>query len=172
MVGAKAGYEAPPAAFAGEGTVLLVGSGSDALGGSELLAQVGGSDRFPALPESAGDVVATLAEVADAESTLAVHDVSNGGLAVALAEMVTADTGADVAVDDLVSLFEETPGRAVVETANPSAVEAAFDGVAPVTELGEATDDGTLSLSVGGENLAVDADSIASLRDVLAAELD
>ncbi|MGQ4554712.1 phosphoribosylformylglycinamidine synthase subunit PurL [Halobellus sp. GM3] len=172
MVGAKDGYEAPPAAFDGEGTVLLVGSGSDALGGSELLAQTGGSDRFPTLPENAADVVATLADVADADSTLAVHDVSNGGLAVALAEMVTADAGADVAVDDLVALFEETPGRAVVETTDPDAVEAAFDGVAPVRTLGDATADGTLSLSVGGENLAVDVESIASLRDVLEAELD
>ncbi|QCC48392.1 phosphoribosylformylglycinamidine synthase subunit PurL [Halobellus limi] len=172
MVGAKDGYDAPPAAFDGEGTVLLVGEGSDALGGSELLAQVGGSDRFPTLPEDAGNVVATLADVADADSTLAVHDVSSGGLAVALAEMVTAEAGADVAVDDAVALFEETPGRAVVETTDPAAVAAAFDGVAPVTTLGEATADGTLSLSVDGTNLAVDAETIASLRDVLAAELD
>jgi len=172
MVGAKAGYDAPAAAFSGEGTILLIGEGSDALGGSELLAQLGGSDRFPTLPENASEVVATLAEIADDESTLAVHDVSNGGLAVALAEMVTAETGADVAVEDLPALFEETPGRAVVETADPDAVAEAFDGVAHVTELGEATTDGTLSLSVAGDALAVDAETITSLRDVLAAELD
>ncbi|WP_144902000.1 phosphoribosylformylglycinamidine synthase subunit PurL [Halobellus captivus] len=172
MVGAKAGYDAPPAAFDGDGSVLLVGEGSDALGGSELLAQLGGSDRFPTLPENASEAVATLADVADAESTLAVHDVSNGGLAVALAEMVTSDAGADLAVDDLAALFEETPGRAVVETIDPDAVADAFDGVAPVTTLGEATTDGTLSVSVAGETLAVDAETIASLRDVLAAELD
>jgi len=172
MVGTKDGYDAPPAAFDGEGTVLLVGDGSDALGGSELLAQVGGSDRFPTLPENASDVVTTLASVADADPTLAVHDVSNGGLAVALAEMVTAESGADVAVKDPVALFEETPGRAIVETTDPDAVEAAFDGVAPVTTLGEATEDGTLSLSVDGTKLAADAETIASLRDVLATELD
>ena len=172
MVGAKEGYDAPPAAFDGEGTVLLVGDESDALGGSELLAQEGGSDRFPTLPENASDVVTTLASVADADPTLAVHDVSNGGLAVALAEMVTAESGADVAVEDPVALFEETPGRAIVETTDPDAVEEAFDGVAPVTTLGEATEDGTLSLSVDGTKLAVDAETIASLRDVLATELD
>ncbi|WP_256287892.1 phosphoribosylformylglycinamidine synthase subunit PurL [Halobellus inordinatus] len=172
MVGAKAGYDAPEAALDGAGILLLVGEGSDALGGSELLAQVGGSDQFPTLPANASDVVSTLAEVADDDATLAVHDVSNGGLAVTLAEMVTEDIGADVAVDDLVTLFEETPGRAVVETTDPDAVEAAFEDVAPVRTLGEATPDGTLSLSVGGDNLAVEAAEIASLRDVLEAELD
>ncbi|RLM59651.1 phosphoribosylformylglycinamidine synthase subunit PurL [Halobellus sp. Atlit-31R] len=172
MVGTKAGYDAPPTALDGDGTLVLVGDGSDALGGSELLAQVGGSDAFPTLPANAGEVVATLADVANAETTRSVHDVSNGGLAVTLAEMVTEEVGASVAVDDLVTLFEETPGRAVVETTDPDAVEAAFGGVASVTTLGEATADGTLSLSVAGENLSIDAAEIASLRDVLQAELD
>ncbi|MFA1610362.1 phosphoribosylformylglycinamidine synthase subunit PurL [Halobellus rubicundus] len=172
MVGTKPGYEAPPAALDGRGTLLLVGAGSDALGGSELLAQVGGVDRFPTLPENASEVVATLAEVANADATLATHDVSNGGLAVTLAEMITADAGADVAVEDVASLFAETPGRAVVETEAPEAVRDAFDGVAPVAELGEATRDGTLSLSVGDERLAVASEEVAALRDVIEAELD
>ncbi len=33
----------------------------------------------------------------------------------------------------------ERPGRVVFETTDPAAVREAFDGVAPVTELGEAT---------------------------------
>ena len=172
MVGTKAGYDAPTAALGGEGELLLVGSGSDALGGSELLAQVGGSDRLPTLPENASDVVETLAAVADADATLSVHDVSSGGLAVTLAEMITADTGADVAVDGPVALFEETPGRAVVETTDPEGVEEAFEDVAPVARLGTATDDGELSLDVGGEKLTVDAEQVAALRDVIDEALD
>ena len=172
MVGTKAGYDAPTATLDGDGALLLVGAGSDALGGSELLAQEGGTDRFPTLPENAPEVVATLADVADADSTLSVHDVSTGGLAVTLAELITADAGADVAVDDAVSLFEETPGRAVVETTDPEAVTGAFDDVAPVARLGTATDDGSLSLDVGGEELTVDADRVAALRGVLDEALD
>ena len=172
MVGTKPGYDAPTAALDGDGVLLLVGAGSDALGGSELLAQAGGTDRFPALPDNAPEVVATLADVADADATLSVHDVSTGGLAVTLAELVTADAGADVAVDDHVALFEETPGRAVVETTDPDGVAAAFEGVAPVTRLGTATDSGELSLAVGGEELAADAGRIAGLRNVLDEALD
>ncbi|GAA0194959.1 phosphoribosylformylglycinamidine synthase subunit PurL [Halobaculum roseum] len=172
VIGTKAGFDAPPAAFAGEGTVLAVGAAGGALGGSEYLAQSGGSDRFPALPENAPAVVETLAAVADGDDTLAVHDVSHGGLAVALAEMVTDDAGAEVALDDALALFDETPGRAVIETADPDAVRAAFDGVAPVEEIGEATADGTLSLSVGDAELTRDAASIRDLRSVIERELD
>ena len=172
MVGTKAGYDAPTAELDGDGALLLVGAGSDALGGSELLAQEGGTDRFPTLPDNAPEVVATLADIADADATLSVHDVSTGGLAVTLAELITADAGADVAVDDAVSLFDETPGRAVVETTDPESVAGAFEGVAPVTRLGTATDDGSLSLDVGGEALTVGADRVAALRGVLAETLD
>ena len=172
MIGTKPGYDAPTAALDGDGALLLVGAGSDALGGSELLAQSGGTDRFPTLPENPDAVIETLAAVADADGTLAVHDVSNGGLAVTLAELVTAEAGADVAVDDSVALFEETPGRAVVETTDPEGVRAAFDGVAPVTRLGTATHDGVLSVDVGGESLTVNAERVAALRDVLGAALD
>ncbi|MBB6647583.1 phosphoribosylformylglycinamidine synthase subunit PurL [Halobellus ruber] len=172
MVGTKAGYDAPTAALDGDGELLLVGAGSDALGGSELLAQVGGSDRFPTLPDDPSAVVAALAEVADADATLSVHDVSNGGLAVALAELITGDAGADVSVAARVSLFDETPGRAVVETTDPESVENAFDGVAPVTRLGTATEDGGLSLDVDGESLTVDAEQVAALRGVLDETLD
>jgi len=172
MTGTKAGYDAPPAALAGEGTLLLVGAdGGSRLGGSEYLAQMGGSDRFPDLPENPGEVVAALAEVADAPGTLAVHDVSHGGLAVALAEMATESAGATVAVEGVAALFDETPGRAVVETTAPDAVRDAFAGVAPVTELGAADESGTLDVEVDGEALSYDADEIADLRDVLAREL-
>jgi phosphoribosylformylglycinamidine synthase len=172
MVGTKPGYDAPTAALDGDGALLLVGPGSDALGGSELLAQSGGTDRFPTLPDDPAAVVEALAAVADADGTLAVHDVSNGGLAVTLAELVTAEAGADVAVDDSVALFEETPGRAVVETTDPEGVRAAFDGVAPVTRLGTATDDGVLSVDVDGTELTVDAERVAALRGVLDEALD
>jgi len=166
-------YGAPPAELSGEETLLVVGeSGGDRLGGSEYLTQMGGSDRFPALPENPREVVEALAEVADLESTAAVHDVSHGGLAVALAELVADDAGATVELDSLEGLFAETPGRAVVETADSEAVREAFAGVAPVEKIGESDDSGTLDLHIADDSLTYDAGEIAELRDVLARELD
>ncbi|ATW89442.1 phosphoribosylformylglycinamidine synthase subunit II [Halohasta litchfieldiae] len=172
MVGSKAGYDAPPAALSGEGELLVVGSAGGALGGSEYLAQVGGSDGFPALPANASEIIETIATVANQESTLASHDVSHGGLAVALAELITADAGAEVSVDGVVDLFDETPGRVVIETTDPAAVREAFDGVAPVDSLGSATDDGTLSLTVDGETVDYDSETVTELRAVITETLD
>ncbi|WP_115865270.1 phosphoribosylformylglycinamidine synthase subunit PurL [Halorussus litoreus] len=185
MTGTKEGYDAPPAAVSGEGTLLVVGgigitggSGHDesALGGSEYLAQIGGSDRFPRLPENPGEVVEALAAVADQSATRAVHDVSHGGLAVALAEMVTGEAGLTAEIEgegtQAELLFTERPGRAVVETTDPDSVRERFAGVAPVADIGRADDSGALDLTVGEETLTYDAAEIAELRDVLARELD
>jgi phosphoribosylformylglycinamidine synthase len=177
MTGTKDGYDAPPAALSGEGTLLVVGSdGGSRLGGSEFLARMGGSDRFPLLPENPRNVVGMIAEIADSPDTFAVHDVSHGGLAVALAEMVTDEAGATVELEGDAStaelLFAETPGRAVVETTDPDAVRSAFEGVAPVDRIGAADESGALDLTVGDASLEYDAATIGELRDVLARELD
>ncbi|MFD1570793.1 phosphoribosylformylglycinamidine synthase subunit PurL, partial [Halorubrum laminariae] len=193
LIGTKRGYDAPPAALDADreddSELLLVGAGGDALGGSEYLAQVGGSDRFPSLPagtgddsggrgdddgrddaDGLGDLVASLAAVARHEATLAAHDVSDGGLAVALAEMVTDDAGADVSLPDRVAAFEETPGRLVVQTTDSDAV-ADLAGDIPVLRLGEVTGDGTLSLAVGEGSVTLDADAIRDHRGVIGREL-
>jgi phosphoribosylformylglycinamidine synthase len=172
MVGTTDDASAPGTALAGEGSLVLVGERPSEFGGSEYLAQFGGSDRFPALPDDPGAVVAAVADVASQDATRAVHDVSDGGLAATLAEMVTEDAGAEVDVADPATLFAEGVGRVVVETTDVDAVRAAVGDAAPVAELGAATADGTLALSVGDETLRYGAEEIAALRDVLAAELD
>ena len=174
LLGTRAGYDAPPARLDGDAaadsTLLLVGPSGDALGGSAYLAATDGSDRFPALPAAPADLVSSLAAVARHEATLATHDVSEGGLAVALAELVADGAGADVTLPDHVAAFEETPGRIVVQTTDPDAV-AALAGDHPVSRLGDVTADGTLSMSVGEESVSVDADALRELRGVIGREL-
>ena len=184
MVGTKDGYEAPPMSLSGEGDLLLVGAralAGDAeprLGGSEYLAQFGGADRFPSLLDQPGAFVETLADVADDDATLATHDLSHGGLAASLAEMVHEDAGAAVEIDapnessPAELLFGEQPGRVLIETTDASAVRGAFDGVAPVYDLGRVDDSGTLSLAVDDESLHYDATTIADLRSIIEDELE
>ncbi|NLV10268.1 phosphoribosylformylglycinamidine synthase subunit PurL [Halomicrobium mukohataei] len=183
MVGTKDGYDAPPLSLSGEGDLLLVGARAlegDAeprLGGSEYLGQFGGSDRFPTLLDHPDAFVDTLADVADDAATLATHDLSHGGLAAGLAEMVHEDGGASVEIDatnkgtGVELLFGEQPGRVVIETTDARAVREAFDGVAPVYELGSADDSGRLDLTIAGESLRYDAETIADLRSIIADEL-
>ena len=170
VVGTREDYEAPPMALGGSGELLLVGEPTGRLGGSEYLAQFGGSDAFPDLPADPADVVGAIAEVANQESTLAVHDVSDGGLAVTLAEMVSEDAGVDADVPSIVALFSEAPGRAVVETTAPDVLGEAVD--APVVELGEATTDGVLSLTVASETVDYQYEDVRDARDVIQRELD
>ncbi|PSP88597.1 phosphoribosylformylglycinamidine synthase subunit PurL [Halobacteriales archaeon QS_4_66_20] len=176
LVGTKEGYDAPTLTLEGEGELLVVGDlplageAEPRLGGSELLAQTGGSDRFPTLPADPAALIETLAAVADHEATLATHDVSHGGLAVTLAEMVDEDAGATVSLDTddpVAALCNEQPGRVVVETTDPAAVRGAFDGVAPVTALGSADNSGALSVEGGDASLRLDAETIATHRDVI-----
>jgi Phosphoribosylformylglycinamidine (FGAM) synthase, synthetase domain len=176
VAGTTSTFDAPPAALTGDGTLLLVGHGhqSNNLGGSELLTQFGGTDKFPVLPSNPAAVIDALARVADHQSTLATHDVSTGGLAVTLAELITSDAGARVTVRNKTSLFTETPGRAVIETTDPDAVREIFEGVAPVVSLGDTTTDGTLKIDIDQEDtsdespaVTTDAATVADQRRVL-----
>ncbi|GAA0478691.1 phosphoribosylformylglycinamidine synthase subunit PurL [Halococcus dombrowskii] len=181
MLGARDGYDAPPTDLTGDGTLLVIGdrvlAGHEAgLGGSAYLDTTGGTDRFPTLPEEPHALVETLADVANQEGTRAVHDASHGGLAVTLAEMVSPAAGADVELDGPAStaeqLFHEQPGRAVVETTSPDAVREAFAGVAPVHEIGTATDTGRLALTTDDGELSIAAGTIAERRAVLDRAMD
>jgi len=175
VVGTKEGYDAPGTALAGDGTLLLVGEQAAALGGSQYLASHGGTDAFPMLPDDPLAVVEAVAAVATHDATTAVHDVSHGGLAVTLAEMVTADAGVEVTFpggarpEEL--LFSERPGRVVVETSDPAAVREVVGDAAPVTELGRSDGSGALSVSVGGGTLDATVDEIATARNVIDREL-
>ncbi|WP_410765146.1 phosphoribosylformylglycinamidine synthase subunit PurL [Haloferax sp. DFSO60] len=172
MVGSADG-PSPGMSLSGDGDLFLVGYPGDALGGSTLLQHEGGSDAFPTLPdgETAADVLAAIRAVATDDSTLAVHDVSHGGLAVTLAEMVTEEIGADIAVENVIQLFDETPGRVVVESTDVDAL-VELTGDVPVYELGTTTDDEYLGVTVDDDYVAFDASAIADLRGVLTRELD
>ena len=167
MLGAREGWTTPGPGAVPDVTVLLVGEAGGALGGSAYLEACGGSDRFPALPDDPRARVDALASVATLPSTRFVHDVSQGGLATALAEVVTAgDAGvtATLSGDDLAAaLFCEAPGRAVVGTTDPDAVREAV-GDAPVIRLGQTTDASALELDLGGRALRYDRSTLRGIR--------
>jgi phosphoribosylformylglycinamidine synthase len=77
-----------------------------------------------------------------------------------------------VSLPDATQLFHEQAGRAVIETTDPDAVRDAFDGIAPVGELGNADDSGSLSVDVGGTEVSLSAGEIRELRSVIERELD
>jgi phosphoribosylformylglycinamidine synthase len=137
---------------AGE-TVLLLGTTRAELGGSAWAAvahgHLGGRPPRVDLPaeKQLGALLAALAEQGLLSSA---HDLSDGGLAQALAESALRHgTGARLRLggDPFLALFSESGARAVVTTSDPKAVEdsAAWAGV-EVTELG----------TTGGDALVVE----------------
>ncbi|MBW3626112.1 MAG: phosphoribosylformylglycinamidine synthase subunit PurL [Actinobacteria bacterium] len=100
--------------------VLLVGARSSELGGSRWAAEALGGGRpvgsLPALDLAASTATSSLVRDLVADGLLAgVHDVADGGLGVALAELVArSGVGADLdGVDGHGELFSEAPGRVV-----------------------------------------------------------
>jgi phosphoribosylformylglycinamidine synthase len=154
---------------AGE-TIVLIGGESGHLGQSLWLREVLGRDEGPpppvglSLERAAGEHVRDL--IAHALVT-AVHDCSDGGLAVALAEMALA-SGIGFAVatpEDIVGepafWFGEDQARYVVTTSDPMAVRAAVEGAGLVaTVLGETQGKALTFRSADGESTT----DIATLR--------
>lgn len=178
MVGTRHGYEVPTIEAAPEGELLLVGGtpGDDApaLGGSEYCHHYDGQDVFPALPDDPTTIIESLASVANREETIAVHDISHGGLAVTLAEMVTADAGVAIELsgdDPAGTLFSEQPGRAVVQTTAPEAVRESVDESVPVTTIGTGDTTGTLTISVGETTISRSYEQLTELRAVIDREM-
>jgi phosphoribosylformylglycinamidine synthase subunit PurL len=135
-------------------TVVLLGRTGEDLGGSAWAASVHGhlGGDPPAVDLAAEESLARLLCAAAGEGLLAAaHDLSDGGLAVALAECCLAGgTGCRVTLpgDPFVWLFSETPARAVAAIApgrKPEFTELCSGHGVPLMELG----------AVGGDSLAV-----------------
>jgi phosphoribosylformylglycinamidine synthase subunit PurL len=144
---------APGLGFASEGhAVALVGPFAPALAGSELEKLRGGlADGLPRLDlQEQADALVRLSGVVRGGKLATVHDVSDGGLACALAECcIVGGMGARVelpATDE--ALFGEAPGGVVI--AGPRAAVEAVDGAAVIGSVGgDALEiEGTLSVPV------------------------
>lgn len=129
--------------------MILVGDTVRELSGSRWAASQGhrGRGRLPEVDLDAVSVAAgVIRELVAADLVLGAHDVSGGGLGLAVAEMAVASgVGATIArIADHVDLFSESAGRAVLCVA-PDRVRAVLDvleahGVAH-SRIGEAGGD-------------------------------
>jgi phosphoribosylformylglycinamidine synthase len=139
----------PGPALVEGGRLLLLGAEVDGLAGSRWAAENGGA-RAGALIPLDGPVLTAVAGLVrglvNDQLVLGVHDVAEGGLGVALAEMaVRSGVGVKAArVPDHAHLFAEAPGRVVVCVAAHTTTEvqerAERAGV-PVIQLGLAAGD-------------------------------
>ena len=174
MVGELPDAAAVPGLAPNDGDrLVLVGPFAPSLAGSELAKQRGELDSgLPQVPLDDVDAALRLVrEMVREGLATAAHDVSDGGLACALAEMaIAAEAGMDVDLDPLVelrggsgetNLFGEGPGGIVLAATGERAIQllerAEATGV-PAVELG----------TVGGDRISI----AAAERDVSVAVAD
>jgi phosphoribosylformylglycinamidine synthase II len=113
------------------GRLVLVGETVRELSGSQWAARRGhrGRGTLPSVDlDAVGKVAGVVRELVSSHLVLGAHDVSGGGLGVALAEMAVASgVGVNAArIADHVDLFSESAGRAVLCVA-PDQVRAVLD---------------------------------------------
>lgn len=168
------------------GNVLYqIGVTKDELGGSHwsLVTETVGGDVPQVDAESAMTTFIALHHAIESGLVRSCHDISEGGLAAAIAEMAFAGgLGAEVDVSsidvsnlsndlELVRLFSESNSRFVVEvtTDNEAAFESAMSDVA-IAKLGSVNDSGTLTVR-SADNVLI-SEPIAKLKSVWQSPLD
>ncbi|MCL2550323.1 MAG: phosphoribosylformylglycinamidine synthase subunit PurL, partial [Methanimicrococcus sp.] len=150
----------PSSFFKEEGeTILLIGATKAELGGSEYYRVSGMEDAgvIPAVPKDYDRIVAAVAKACASGAVSTAHDISRGGIAKALASMLT-DIGADVDLttldieraDEL--LFSESPARAILTVKSTDKIADIMKGL-PCIVIGQTTRGGVLKIKTAKEEL-------------------
>ncbi|WP_292487656.1 phosphoribosylformylglycinamidine synthase subunit PurL [Methanohalobium sp.] len=120
--------QVPTSYFVNEGeTIILVGKTHDELGGSEYYNRIGYRihGNTPDVPDNAESILDGVRKAVISSKVSSAHDVSQGGLVVALCEMCDKigaevnlnSVGAGLRTDEI--LFSESHARAIISTSEP-----------------------------------------------------
>jgi phosphoribosylformylglycinamidine synthase subunit PurL len=152
-------------------TVILVGDTKDELGASEYYSMLGLDNNgvTPGLPDNIDTIIDTLIRAVEAGLITSAHDISNGGLAVTLCEMVE-QIGAEIDITEICArdddaLFSESYGRMVITTSEPDKVLDMMSGI-DCTVLGKTSGNG-LSIITRNGDINLSKDEIEDARSSL-----
>ncbi len=168
-------YRTPGTWFVDPGdTVILIGETREEFGGSEYYQVYGyGGGSVPVPPQDPRGILDSVRAAIGTGRVTSSHDVSNGGLAVALSEMAQR-IGADIDLAGIasagngtpgsaVALFSESHGRVILATPDPDMVIGQLRGV-PHSVIGKAGG-GELKIRLGGGGGAAVALSLHEIRE-------
>jgi len=165
-------HQIPGTKFADAGdTIILVGATADELGGSEYHAIYGCSGgHVPAPLADPQRLINAVIGAIETGCVTSAHDISNGGIAVALSEMAReGNIGAAIDLTGIgdgvlphqATLFSESHGRVILATPDPDAVLGQLRDVSHRT-IGTVGGD-ELRIGIGGE--AAVTLSLSKIRD-------
>ncbi len=165
---------APPGIFTTEGdTIILIGTTSDELGGSEYYNLIGKENegKAPEVPENASEIINTQIELTKSGKLTASHDVSIGGIATAISEMCE-KIGADIDLSEVCEnmrpddiLFSESYARAIVATSEPDVIKGILKKI-PHTVIGKVGGK-ELKIACSGINIEISINEMNEARDSL-----
>jgi len=159
-------------------SIYIVGLTQDELGGSQYYKSMGFTgNNVPKVDAHYGKhLMDTLSRAINKGYVASCHDCSDGGMAVALAEMAFAGgLGMDIrlsahtrppeqkALPDTALLFSESNTRFIVETADETRFIASMKGV-PIWKLGHVSSSGSFKIS-GSDNKQLVLAGIAKLKE-------
>ncbi|WNY24503.1 phosphoribosylformylglycinamidine synthase subunit PurL [Methanolapillus millepedarum] len=146
-------------------TVILVGTTKVEMGGSEYY-RVSGMETagiVPSVPADYDKIVEKVVEVCASGNVTTAHDISKGGLGIALAKMVTA-IGADVDLSKISGmsdevLFAESPARVILTTKSPEKVMEMLKGI-PAIEIGKTKKASELNMKLAAGSVVLTKEEI------------
>lgn len=168
----------PNTVSVGQSLVLLdvsgVSSPQDGIGASSFLAVVHGiEDGYPEAPDLQAErkLCNCLVQLAKSRQMTAAHDVSEGGVAVTIAELaINHRIGITADLPDDIHPFGEYPGMVVVATSDAAAVNATAAGFGiPATILGAVTSDANINLKT---RLGIVSQAVNSLESTYKSAFD
>jgi len=156
-------------------TIILIGETLAEMGASEYYSLLGYNESGipPKVPENIDNIVNNIISVVESGYISAAHDVSNGGLAITLCEMVDS-VGAEVDISKTglraeEVLFSESYGRMVISTKQPEKVLKMLLGI-PCKVIGK-TKGLVLSILSEKENSIISFDEIKEARATLTRQM-
>ncbi|MCL2141271.1 MAG: phosphoribosylformylglycinamidine synthase subunit PurL [Methanimicrococcus sp.] len=140
--------------------ILLIGTTTDEMGGSEYnrVCGIENAGAVPTIPSDYDKIVKAVVDVCASGDVTSAHDVSRGGLAIALSKMIT-NVGADIDLSDLgISraddlFFSEAPARVIVTTKSPEKIAALVKDI-PCKVIGKTTKSSDLKIKTAKETLS------------------
>ncbi|MFP4654531.1 MAG: phosphoribosylformylglycinamidine synthase subunit PurL [Methanohalobium sp.] len=161
----------PPSHFVNEDdTIILVGETRDELGGSEYYNLYGyrSYGSVPEVPKNADFILDAIRSAVLSGRVSASHDLSSGGLVVALCEMCDGigaevnlnSVGNGLRVDDV--LFSESHARAIIATSEPEYVRDLLNDV-PHAIIGNTGGD-LLAISYANTEIVLSLEEISNAR--------
>jgi phosphoribosylformylglycinamidine synthase len=153
-------------------TIVLIGETRAELGGSEyyhLLNAAAGTP--PGMPENICQRLEIINRTIHTGHITTAHDVSNGGLAAALAELVTPTHGVKVnltntKLTDTETLFSETHGRMLLTTSKLEEIQPLLENT-PHTIIGTTTSTPELSIKTRSQRITLSYKEILQARETL-----